>query len=119
MWLVRLWQTNNYLKLTLDIFQYDVFSTVLLQLNVYSDVSRGIFMLVYQYRRPSSGTQKRKIYIEAEKSLFSSEECKRYSFCCTPARKLQNLQPAASKNIILRLRHHQDSQVAIYIDLKL
>ena len=34
---------------------------------------------------------------------------KGYSFCGTPAKKLQNLRRAASKNIILRLRHHQDS----------
>ena len=31
------------------------------------------------------------------------------SFCGTQAKKLKNLQPAASKNIILRLQHHQDS----------
>ena len=41
------------------------------------------------------------------------------SFCTTPAKKLQNLRPAAFKVMILRLRHHQDSQVAIYIDTKL
>ena len=38
------------------------------------------------------------------------------SFCGTPAKKLQNLRPAACKVITLRLRHHQDSQVAIKID---
>ena len=32
--------------------------------------------------------------------------------------KMQNLRPTASKNIILRLWHHQDSQFAIYIDPK-
>ena len=31
---------------------------------------------------------------------------------------MQNLRPTASKVMILRLRHHQDSQVAIYIDIK-
>ena len=31
-------------------------------------------------------------------------------------KKLQTLRPAASKVIILQLRHHQDSQVTIYID---
>ena len=41
------------------------------------------------------------------------------SFCGTPVKKMQNMQPAASKNMILRLRHHQDSQGAIYIDIKL
>ena len=40
-------------------------------------------------------------------------------FCGTPAKKLQNLRPAASKVMILWLWHHQDSQVAIYIDTKL
>ena len=39
--------------------------------------------------------------------------------CDTPAKKLQNLRPAASKVMILRLQHHQDSQVVIYIDAKL
>ena len=34
-------------------------------------------------------------------------------------RNLQILRPAASEVVILRLRHHQDNQVAIYIDLKL
>ena len=38
------------------------------------------------------------------------------SFFSTPTEKLQNLQPAASKVIVLRLQHHQDSQVVIYID---
>ena len=28
------------------------------------------------------------------------------SFCGTPAKKLQNLRPTASKVMILRLRHH-------------
>ena len=37
----------------------------------------------------------------------------------TQAKKLQYLRPAASKVIILRLRHHQDSQVAICIDTKI
>ena len=41
------------------------------------------------------------------------------SFCGTPAKKLQNLRPAATKIIILRLRHHQDSQVVIYINPKI
>ena len=41
------------------------------------------------------------------------------SFCGTPAEKLKNLQPVACKVMILRLRHHQDSQVAFYIDTKL
>ena len=41
------------------------------------------------------------------------------SFCVTAARKRQNLRPAACKVMILRLRHHQDSQVAIYINTKL
>ena len=36
------------------------------------------------------------------------------SFWGTPAKKLQNLRPAASKVIILRLQHHQDSRIAIY-----
>ena len=40
------------------------------------------------------------------------------SFCSTSAKKMQNLRPAASKVMTLRLRHHQDSQVAIYIDIK-
>ena len=40
---------------------------------------------------------------------------KRSLFCDTPEKNLQNLLPAASKVIILRLRHHQDSQVATYI----
>ena len=40
------------------------------------------------------------------------------SFCGTSGKKKQNLRPAASKVIILGLRHHQDSQVAIYIDIK-
>ena len=40
---------------------------------------------------------------------------KRSSFCDTLAKKLQNLLP----KIIWRLRHHQDSQVAIYIHSKL
>ena len=39
-------------------------------------------------------------------------------FCDTPAKKLQNLRPAASKVMILRLQHHQDSQVVIYIGTK-
>ena len=30
-------------------------------------------------------------------------------------KKIENLRPAALKVIILRLRHYQDSQVAIYI----
>ena len=34
-------------------------------------------------------------------------------------KKLQNLRSAASQNKILRLRHHQDSQVAIYDNPKL
>ena len=41
------------------------------------------------------------------------------SFCGTPTKKLQNLRPAASKDMILRLRHYQDIQVTIYIDAKL
>ena len=41
------------------------------------------------------------------------------SLSSTPAIKMQNLQPPASKNIILQLRHHQDSQVAVYINPKL
>ena len=45
--------------------------------------------------------------------------CKRSSFCGTPEKKLQNLQHSASKVMIQRLRHHQDSQVAFYIDTKL
>ena len=40
------------------------------------------------------------------------------SFCSKKKKKMQNLRPAASKVIILGLRHHQDSQVAIYIDIK-
>ena len=44
---------------------------------------------------------------------------KGYSFCGAPAKKWQNLRPAASKIIILGLRHHQDSQAVIYIDTKL
>ena len=44
---------------------------------------------------------------------------KGFLFCGTPVKKMQNMQPAASKNMILRLRHHQDSQGAIYIDTKL
>ena len=54
--------------------------------------------------------------------LFREEEGvghKEYLFCSTPAKKLQKLRPAASKNLILRLRPHQDSQAAVYIDLKL
>ena len=31
--------------MALDVFQYDVFSTVLLQLNIYIDIFRGIFIL--------------------------------------------------------------------------
>ena len=31
--------------MALDVFQYDVFSTVLLQLNIYLDIFRGIFIL--------------------------------------------------------------------------
>ena len=38
------------------------------------------------------------------------------SFCGTPAKGLQKLQPATSKNISLEQRDYQDSQVAIYID---
>ena len=38
------------------------------------------------------------------------------SFCGTPAKKLQNLRPVESYIKILRLRHHQESQVAIKID---
>ena len=34
-------------------------------------------------------------------------------------KKLQNLRLAASKVMILWLRHHQDSQCAFYIDIKL
>ena len=41
------------------------------------------------------------------------------SFCGTPAKYLQILRPAANKVMILRLWHHQDSQVAIYIDPRL
>ena len=41
------------------------------------------------------------------------------SFCCTPTKKLQNLWSAISKKKVLRLRHYQDSQIAIYIDPKL
>ena len=37
----------------------------------------------------------------------------------TPAKTLQNLQPVASKVMILRLWHHQDSQATIYIDTRL
>ena len=44
---------------------------------------------------------------------------KEYSFCGTPAKKLQNLHPAASKIVILLLRQHRDSQVPISIDTKL
>ena len=44
---------------------------------------------------------------------------KGYSCCNTPAKNLQNLRPAASKVMILRLWHDQDSQVAIYIDTQL
>ena len=38
------------------------------------------------------------------------------SFCGTPSKKLQNLRPATSKIILLRLRHHQYSQNALDID---
>ena len=41
------------------------------------------------------------------------------SFCGTPAKKMQNLRPATSEIIILRLRHHERNQVAIFNDLKL
>ena len=40
------------------------------------------------------------------------------SFCGIPTKELQSLRPAASKVMILWLWHHQDSQVAIYIDAK-
>ena len=46
-------------------------------------------------------------------------ELKGSSFWGTPTKKLQNLWPVASKVTILRLRHHQDRQVVIYIDTKL
>ena len=46
-------------------------------------------------------------------------EHKGFSFCGTPAKNLKKLRPAASKVMILWLRHHQDSQVAFYIDNKL
>ena len=36
--------------------------------------------------------------------------------CDTSAKKLQNLRPEATKVTILRLRHHHDGQVDIYID---
>ena len=39
-------------------------------------------------------------------------------YSATLWQKMQNLRPAASKNIILSLWHHQDSQFAIYIDPK-
>ena len=41
------------------------------------------------------------------------------SFCGAPAKTLQTLRLEASKVMILRLRYHQDSQVAICIDTKL
>ena len=41
------------------------------------------------------------------------------SFCGTPGKKWQNLRPVTSKVTILWLQHHQDSQVAIYINTKL
>ena len=40
-------------------------------------------------------------------------------FCGTPAKKMQNLQPSASKIIILWLRYYQDSQIVTIIDPKL
>ena len=44
---------------------------------------------------------------------------KGFSFCKTAAKKSQNMRPAACRVIILRLRHHQNRQVAIYIDPRL
>ena len=41
------------------------------------------------------------------------------SFFGAPAKKSQNLRPAASKVKIQRVRHHQDSEVVTHIDLKL
>ena len=40
------------------------------------------------------------------------------SFCNTPEKRLQNLWPAASEVIVLRLQHHQDNHVAIFIGPK-
>ena len=40
---------------------------------------------------------------------------KRSSFCRTPVTKLQNLWPATSELIILRLQHHEDNRVGCYL----
>ena len=57
-----------------------------------------------------------KIFKKYQSSFFKGEGGgeggewrKGSSFCGTPAKRLQNLRPAATKVIILRLRHHQDS----------
>ena len=44
---------------------------------------------------------------------------KEYSFCGTVAKKLENLRPVAARVMILWLREHQDSEVAIFIDTNL
>ena len=53
------------------------------------------------------------------KCYYHIEGHKGSSFCGSPAKKLQHLRPAPSKVIILRLRHHQESQVVTYINPKL
>ena len=57
---VGLCQTKNHLKMNIEIFIYDVLYLVLLQLDIYINVSRGILIPVCRYNRPNSGTQKGK-----------------------------------------------------------
>ena len=77
---------------------------------------------------PSESLEIKKMYMASDfGDIFGNhilvrgeeEDCKGSSFCSTPAKKLKNLPPAASKVMILQLRHLQDSQVAFYIDTRL